>query len=115
MSLRADKVQCSQGPQTLHSSSLWDRTSLWKPTEVYLRALIQLPKDEEGRESRELTGPAKASQLLPLTMRSGSDKQEKLPQMKEDQEKDAPGSQNRKSNLFWEPNTAIFTVKIVTR
>ena len=115
MSLRADKVQCSLGAQTLHSSSLWDRTSLWKPTEVFLKALIQLPKDEKGRGSRELTVPAEASQLLPLTLRSDSGNQEKLPQMKEDQEKDAPGPQTKKSNLFGEPNTSIVTVKILTR
>ncbi|KAH0504096.1 ZAR1-like protein [Microtus ochrogaster] len=87
-------VQCSLGPQTLHSSSLW------KPTEVFLRALIQLPKDEKGRGSQELTGPPEASQLLPLTLRSDSGKQEKLPQMKEDQEKDAPGSQNKKTTCL---------------
>ena len=89
MSLQADKVQCSLGPQTLHSNSLWDRTRLWKPTEVFLRALIQPPEDEKGRGGRELTGPTEVSQLLPLTLRSDSDKQEKLLQMKEDQEKDA--------------------------
>uniref|UniRef100_A0A8C2LYR0 Zygote arrest 1-like n=1 Tax=Cricetulus griseus TaxID=10029 RepID=A0A8C2LYR0_CRIGR len=112
VSLRVDKsVQCSLGPQTLHSSSHWDRTNLRKPAEASRRGLIQLPKDGEDRESQELTGPAEASQLLPLTSRSDGDKQEKLPQLKEVGEEDAPSARDRKSKLFLEPKYGYFHCK----
>ncbi|XP_052610576.1 ZAR1-like protein [Peromyscus californicus insignis] len=108
VSLRVDKsVQCSLGPQTLYSSSLWDRTSLRKPTEAYWRrALIQLPKDEEHRESQELAGCAEAR---PHTPKPDGDKQENLPQLKEVGEEDAPSP--RKSKLFLEPKYGYFHCK----
>ncbi|XP_075812745.1 protein ZAR1-like isoform X1 [Microtus pennsylvanicus] len=100
VNLRVDRwVQCSLGPQTLHSSFFSDRSSLRKPAEIYQRALIQLPKDEEDRGSQELKGPAEASQLLPPTSRPDGNKQESLPQLKEVGEEDTPRSGDRKSKL----------------
>ncbi|XP_040607358.1 ZAR1-like protein [Mesocricetus auratus] len=111
VSLRVDKsVQCSLGHQTLHSSSHWDRTNLKKPAEAYQRGLIQLPKDGEDRKSQELTGPAEASQLPPPSRPDG-DKQEKLPQLKEVGEEDAPSPRDRKSKLFLEPKYGYFHCK----
>ncbi|KAL6079492.1 hypothetical protein STEG23_037065 [Scotinomys teguina] len=113
VSLRVDKsVQCSLGPQTLYSSSLWDRNSLRKPTEAYQRrALIQLPKDGEDREKQELTGCEEASQLLPPTSKPDGDKQDKLPQLKEVGEEVGLSSQDRKSKLFLEPKYGYFHCK----
>ncbi|XP_036028188.1 ZAR1-like protein [Onychomys torridus] len=110
VSLRVDKsVQCSLGPQTLYSSSLWDRTSLRKPAEAYWRrALIRLPKDEEHRESQELTGCAEAS---PHTSKPDGDKQESLLQLKEVEEEDTPSPRDRKSKLFLEPKYGYFHCK----
>ncbi|KAL1768919.1 ZAR1 [Sigmodon hispidus] len=112
VSLRVDKsVQCSLGPQTLHSSSLWDKTSLRKPIDAYKRALIQPPKDGKDRESQELTEPAEANQLLPPTWRPEGDKLEKLPPLKEVTEEDAASPQGRKSKLVLEPKYGYFHCK----
>ncbi|KAH0502497.1 ZAR1-like protein [Microtus ochrogaster] len=109
VNLRVDRsVQCSLGPQTLHSSFLSGRSSLRKPVEIYQRALIQLPKDEEDRGSRELKGPAEASQLPPPTSRPDGNKQESFPQLKEVGEEDTPMSGDRKSKLFLEPKYGYF-------
>lgn len=100
VNLRVDRsVQCSLGPQTLHSSFLSDRSSLRNPTEIYQRALVQLPKDEEDRGSQELKGPAEASQLLPPTSRPDGNKQESFPQLKEVGEEDTPRPGDRRSKL----------------
>lgn len=93
VSLRVDKsVQCSLGSQTLHSSSLSDRTSSRKPTEAWGGA-----QNGENKASRGLTGPTKINQLLPLTWRGDSDKQEKLQRLKELGEEYDPSPQDRKS------------------
>lgn len=95
VSLRVDKaVQCSLGPQTLYSGSLWDRSSLGKPPEAsWRRALVQLPKEEGHRESLELTASPHTS------TKPDGDKQENLPQLKEVGEEDAPSPQHGKSKL----------------
>ncbi|XP_076778391.1 protein ZAR1-like [Arvicanthis niloticus] len=115
VSLQVDKsVQCSLGSQTLHSSCLSDRTSSRKPTEalgVGWRRLIQRPQDGENKETQGLTGPTEANQLLLLTWRGDSDKQEKLPRLKELGEKHAPSPQDRKSKQFLEPKYGYFHCK----
>lgn len=98
VSLRVDKsVQCSLGSQTLHSSSLSDRTSSRKPTEAWevgRRALIRRPQDGEDEESQELTGPREANKLLPPTWRP--DSEEQFPRLKELGKEYAPSPQDRK-------------------
>lgn len=101
VSIHVDKsVQCSLGSQTLHSSSLSDRTSSRKPTEAWRagqRGLIQLPQGGEDKKSRELTGPTEANQLVPPTRSQDDDKQDTLSQLKESGEAYAPSPQDRKS------------------
>eukprot|EP00072_Mus_musculus_P074729 XP_017176492.1 PREDICTED: ZAR1-like protein isoform X2 [Mus musculus] len=114
VSLRVDKsVQCSQGSQTLHSSSLSDRTSSRKPTEAWevgRRALIRRPQDGEDEESQEeLTGPTEASQLLLPTW--SRDREEQFPRLKELGEEYAHSPQDRKGKQFLELKYGYFHCK----
>uniref|UniRef100_A0ABK0LZU3 Zygote arrest 1-like n=1 Tax=Rattus norvegicus TaxID=10116 RepID=A0ABK0LZU3_RAT len=115
VSLQVDKsVQCSLGSQTLHSSSLSDRTSSRKPTEAWRagqRGLIQLPQGGEDKKSPELTGPTEANQLVPPTRSQDDDKQDTLSQLKESGEAYAPSPQDRKSKQFLEPKYGYFHCK----
>ncbi|XP_021019670.1 ZAR1-like protein [Mus caroli] len=113
VSLRVDKsVQCSQGSQTLHSSSLSDRTSSRKPTEAWevgRRALIRRPQDGEDEESQELTGPTEANQLLLPTW--SRDREEQFPRLKELGEEYAHSPQDRKGKQFLELKYGYFHCK----
>ncbi|XP_021078357.2 ZAR1-like protein [Mus pahari] len=113
VSLRVDKsVQCSLGSQTLHSSSLTDRTSSRKPTEAWevgRRVLIRRPQDGEDEESQELTGPTEANQLLLPTWRR--DSEEQFPRLKELGEEYAPSPQDRKGKQFLELKYGYFHCK----
>uniref|UniRef100_A0A8C6QXI4 Zygote arrest 1-like n=2 Tax=Nannospalax galili TaxID=1026970 RepID=A0A8C6QXI4_NANGA len=119
VSLRVDKsVQCSLGPQTLRSNSLWDRTGprekvvawgVYPP--VGRRGLIQLHKDGEDKEGQELPGPAEVSQPLSPTSKSDNDKQRELPSQPESGEEDASHPQDRKRKQFLEPKYGYFHCK----
>uniref|UniRef100_A0A8C6HVC4 Zygote arrest 1-like n=1 Tax=Mus spicilegus TaxID=10103 RepID=A0A8C6HVC4_MUSSI len=114
VSLRVDKsVQCSQGSQTLHSSSLSDRTSSRKPTEAWevgRRALIRRPQDGEDEESQEeLTGPTEANQMLLPTW--SRDREEQFPRLKELGEEYAHSPQDRKGKQFLELKYGYFHCK----
>nr|XP_003477315.1 ZAR1-like protein [Cavia porcellus] len=98
VSLRVDKaIQCSLGPQTLHSCCPWDNASHRKAMPhwgVYSqligrRGYAWLRKDEENGKSKVLLGPGKASQQPPPMPVSEDEKQDELPRSQELVEEDA--------------------------
>ncbi|XP_004680385.1 PREDICTED: ZAR1-like protein [Condylura cristata] len=106
VSPRVDKsVQCSLGPRTLRSHSVWSSTSHKTPLPAWgvyspsmgHRGLIRQRKDEEDKE-KMLSTPTEARQLqLAQTPRLEEDKQEKLKQHDDLGEEDASSSPERKS------------------
>ncbi|KAM6180383.1 protein ZAR1-like [Erethizon dorsatum] len=106
VSLRVDKsMQCSLGPQTLHSCYPWDNAGPRKPMRdwgVYSplmgrRGFAWLRKDGEDSNSKVLSGPVKASQQPPPMPRSEDERQEELPQSQKLVEEDAKHLGEKKS------------------
>ncbi|XP_004854822.1 ZAR1-like protein [Heterocephalus glaber] len=106
VSLQVDRsVQCSLGPQTLHSCCPWDNTghrecmTAWGVSSPVIghRSLIHLRKDGEDGKNKVVLGPGEASQQPPPMPRSEDERQEGLPQSKELVEEDVKCLSERKS------------------
>ncbi|KAF6376982.1 zygote arrest 1 like [Rhinolophus ferrumequinum] len=114
-------VQCSLGPRTLHSHSLWGGTDSKAPLPSWgvgspgtgRRGFIRLlRKHGEDEERKAILGPAEASQQpLPPRPRSQDDKQLELWQQDKLGEEDASSPGERKSKEFLEPKYGYFHCK----